>query len=58
MFGKLHPDELSKEFRHISGARDNCFALFCKKKIFLFFCSKKLELVNTSLDGAYVPCCN
>ena len=33
MFGKLHPDEVSVEFRHISGARDNRLALFCSKKL-------------------------
>ena len=42
MFGKLHPDEVSVECRHISGARDNRLALFCEKNFFSFLCSKKL----------------
>ena len=51
MFGKLHPDELSVEFRHISGARDNRLALFCEKIFFSFYVQRNLNL--SILHGWY-----
>lgn len=46
MFGKLHPDEVSVEFRHISGARDNRLALFS-----LMICDTGFKGVDASVGG-------